>query len=119
MTVAFSYISDISFMINFHARKEEFIRQEIFAHFLMYNYRERIAMNVVTRQDEGRKWAYVVNHTMAVYICLDYFRHRRTDPPPVMPEQEIRRHILPVRDNRRDRRKITAKPAVCFLYRVA
>ena len=32
-------------LINFHARKEEFIRQEIFAHFLMYNYCERIAMN--------------------------------------------------------------------------
>lgn len=106
-------------LINFHARKEGFIRQEIFAHFLMYNYCERIAMNVVTRQDEGRKWAYVVNHTMAVYICLDYFRHRGTDPPPVTPEQEIRKHILPVRDNRRDRRKIVAKPAVCFLYRVA
>ena len=85
----------------------------------MYNYCERIAMNVVIRQDEGRKWAYVVNHTMAVYICLDYFRHRGADPPPVIPEQEIRKHILPVRDNRRDRRKITAKPAVCFLYRVA
>lgn len=86
-------------LINFRTRKEEFIRQEIFAHFFMRNYCERIAMNVVTRQDESRKWAYMVNHTMAVYICLDYFRHRGADTPPVMPEQEIRKHILPVCDN--------------------
>ena len=105
-------------LINFHARKEEFIRQEIYAHFLMYNYCERIAMNVVVVQDEGKKWQYVVNHTMAVYICLDYFRCKGNEPP-IIPENEITKHILPIRDNRRDRRKITVKPAVCFLYRVA
>ncbi len=67
-------------LINFHAKKEDFIRQEIYAHFLMYNYCERIAMNVVVEQDAGRKWTYVVNHTMAVHICLDYFRYRGGRP---------------------------------------
>jgi len=106
-------------LVNFHARKDKFIKQEIYAHFLMYNYCERIAMNVVIQQDAGNKWLYVVNHTMAVHICLDFFRHRSHEPPPLNVEDEIRKNILPVRDNRRDRRKIKPKDAVCFLYRVA
>lgn len=56
---------------------------------------------------------------MAVHICLDYFRYRGTDPPLLIPEDEIKKHVLPIRDNRRDRRKIAVKLAVCFLYRVA
>ena len=106
-------------LINFHARKDEFIKQEIYAHFLMYNYCERIAMAVVVKQDADNQWTYVVNHTMAVHICLDYFRWRSGAPPQVAVEDEIAKNILPVRDNRRDRRKIKTKEAVCFLYRVA
>lgn len=41
------------------------------------------------------------------------------EPPPVDPEAEIAKNILPVRDNCRDRRKIKSKEAVYFLYRVA
>lgn len=106
-------------LINFHARKDEFIKQEIYAHFLMYNFCERIAMNVVIVQDKLHKWTYVINHTMAVHICLDFYRHRGKEPPPIDPEAEIAKNILPVRDNRRDRRKIKTKEAVYFLYRVA
>lgn len=85
----------------------------------MYNFCERIAMNVVIVQDKQNKWTYVVNHTMAVHICLDFYRHRGKETPPVDPETEIMKNILPVRDNRRDRRKIKTKEAVFFLYRVA
>jgi len=106
-------------LINFHARKDVFIKQEIYAHFLMYNYCERIAINVIIEQDANNKLTYVVNHTMAEHICLDYYRHRGKEPPPVDVEAEIRKNVLPVRDNRRDRRKIEAKKAVYFLYRVA
>lgn len=76
-------------------------------------------MNVVIVQDKQNKWTYVVNHTMAVHICLDFYRHRGKETPPVDPETEIMKNILPVRDNRRDRRKIKTKEAVFFLYRVA
>ena len=34
-------------------------------------------------------------------------------------EEKIRHYILPIRPNRADRRKVTPKPAVYFLYRVA
>jgi len=85
----------------------------------MYNYCERIAINVIIEQDANNKLTYVVNHTMAEHICLDYYRHRGKEPPPVDVEAEIRKNVLPVRDNRRDRRKIEAKKAVYFLYRVA
>ena len=106
-------------LINFHSRKDDSIKQEIYAHFLMCNFCERIAMNVIIAQDANRKHTYVVNHTMAVHICLDYFRYTGKDPPLLDPETEIAKNILPVRDNRRDRRKIETKKAVYFMYRVA
>lgn len=40
------------------------------------------------------------------------------DEPPDT-EEKIRHYILPIRPNRADRRKVTPKPAVYFLYRVA
>lgn len=41
------------------------------------------------------------------------------ESPLLDPETEIAKNILPVRDNRRDRRKIETKKAVYFMYRVA
>lgn len=106
-------------LINFHARKEESVKQEIYAHFMLYNYCERIAMHVVIKQDKGNKWIYAINHSDAVYILIDYLRDKTNRPPPVNIEAELQKHIVPIRDNRRDRRKIRPKTAVCFLYRVA
>lgn len=76
-------------------------------------------MNVVIRQDKGNKWIYAINHSDAVYILIDYLRDKTNRPPPVNIEAELQKHIVPIRDNRQDRRKIRPKPAVCFLYRVA
>lgn len=88
----------------------------------MYNFCERITANVVVYQDKDRKWAYQVNYTMAIHICLEYYRERdgSTDA-----EADISRSIMPIRPNRADRRKVDkntvvfSKPAVFFVYRVA
>ena len=69
------------------------------------------------RKDKGRKWQYQANYTMGIYICLDFFRYIGDEPPDT--EEKIRHYILPIRPNRADRRKVTPKPAVYFLYRVA
>lgn len=102
---------------NFHARKPDSVLQEIFARIVMYNFCERITMHVVIDNDKGRKWQYQANYTMGIYICLDFFRYIGDEPPDT--EEKIRHYILPIRPNRADRRKITPKPAVYFLYRVA
>lgn len=102
---------------NFHAKKSQSVLQEIFARIVMYNFCERITMNVVIDNDKDRKWQYQANYTMGIHICLDFFRYIGDEPPDI--EEKISHYILPVRPNRADRRKVTPKPAVFFLYRVA
>lgn len=104
-------------LVNFHAKKEEYILQEIFARLVMYNFCERITKCIVVKQDENRKWTYQVNYTMAIHICIDYFKHRGNEPPDI--ETLISKYILPIREGRADERKLKAKSVVFFLYRVA
>ena len=104
-------------LVNFHAKKEEFIKQEIFARLIMYNFCERITLHVVIKQSKENKWTYQANFTMGIHICVDFFRHRGKEPPDV--EKLISRYILPVREGRADERKLKPKSAVFFLYRVA
>ena len=105
-------------LVNFHAKKESAIMQEIFARLIMYNFCERITMSVVVYQDKNRKWSYQVNYTMAIHICRDFYRHHSNEPPPDV-ELLITKYILPVRPDRKDKRKIKPKSVVYFLYRVA
>ena len=104
-------------LVNFHAKKEDFIKQEIFARLIMYNFCERITLYVVIKQSKENKWTYQANFTMGIHICVDFFHHRGKEPPDV--EKLISRYILPVREGRADERKLKPKSAVFFLYRVA
>ena len=105
-------------LVNFHAKKEDFIRQEIFARLVMYNFCERITLHVVIEQSDNRIHTYQANYTMGIHICVDYFRYHGNEPPPDI-EKSIARYILPVREGRTDKRKLKPKSAVFFLYRVA
>ena len=106
-------------LVNFHARKEEYILQEIYARLTIYNFCERITTAVVIMQSRAsNKHAYQVNYTMAIHICVDFFRCNSPNAPPDV-EKTIRRYVLPVRPGRQDKRKMTAKGYVFFMYRVA
>lgn len=105
-------------LVNFHAKKVEYIKQEAFARLIMYNFCERITNSVVIKQDANRKWTYQVNFTMGIHICVDFFKHHSNEPPPNI-ENLISNYILPIRPDRQDERKLKAKTAVFFLYRVA
>ena len=83
----------------------------------MYNFSQRIARAVVVNQDEGNKWSYAVNISMAIYLCMDYFRHRGHSPPDI--DKCILEYTEPVRPGRADKRKFQVKHPVWFLYRVA
>ena len=103
-------------LTNFHARKVDYIKQEIFARLLLYNYCELITTHVVQKMEitETKQ----VNFTIAIYICREYLRNKRNlSPPDVI--KLIEKHILPVRPGRKDPRKVKAQTSVSFLYRVA
>lgn len=104
-------------LTSFHAKKVDYIKQEIFARLTLYNYCELITTNIVIKQAE-RKQKYQVNFTFAIYVCREYLRNRRNISPPDV-ELLIQKHILPIRPGRRDPRKVKPQSMVSFLYRVA
>lgn len=104
-------------LTNFHAKKREYILQEIFARLIMYNFAEMITSHVVISQADT-KFSYQVNFTAAIHICRYFLRLWSYAPPPDV-EALIRKIILPVRPGRKDKRKIRCISATSFLYRVA
>lgn len=104
-------------LTSFHARIVDYIKQEIFARLLLYNYCELITAHVILKTDKLNKTKQV-NFTVAISICREYLRQKRQlSPPDVI--KLIERYILPVRPNRKDPRKVKSQAAVSFLYRVA
>ena len=107
-------------LTHFHAKKPEFITQEIFAGIIMYNFTELITSHVVISQKDT-KHDYKANFTVVVHICRHFLRLKHDEPPPNV-EVLIRKNILPIRPVRTGQssvRKVRPKSAVSFVYRVA
>lgn len=104
-------------LTSFHSKKVAHILQEIFARLTMYNFCEIITTHVVIQQ-KHRKYSYQVNFTIAISICLHYFKSRNMEKPPNV-EALIQKNILPIRNGRKDPRKVKIQSSVSFIYRVA
>lgn len=102
-------------LLHLHAKKVEFVHQEIFAKLTMYNFCELITQSVVIQQGK-RKHNYKVSFSDSAHICLEFFLGKVL-PPNV--EALLTKFISPIRPGRSDTRKKTPKPAVSFTYRVA
>ena len=102
-------------LLHFHAKKAEYIFQEIFARLIMYNFSELITSSVVI-QNANRKYAYKANFSVAVHICRQFFLGN-VSPPDV--ETLIARFISSIRPGRSRPRNVAAKKAVSFIYRIA
>lgn len=104
-------------LTQFHSKKVEYIKQEIYARLVLYNFCEIITTDVVITNKKKCKHAYQVNFTMAICICKKYLKCEDISPPNV--ELVIQKYILPIRPGRRDPRKVKPQTAVGFIYRVA
>ena len=102
-------------LLHFHAKKVEFIFQEVFARLIMYNFAELIASSVIV-PNADTKHAYKANFSVAVHVCRQFLLGNVS--PPVV-EALIRRHVSPIRPGRSSPRKTSVKYAVSFIYRVA
>lgn len=102
-------------LLHLHAKKVEFILQEIFAKLTMYNFCEVITQSVVIQQGK-RKHSYKVSFSDAAHICLQFFRG--TIPPPNI-EVLLMTFLSPIRPGRKDERKLKQRPSASFTYRVA
>ena len=76
-------------LLHFHAKKAEYIYQEIFARLIMYNFSELITSPVIL-QNANTKYVYKANFTVAVHVCRQFFLGN-VSPPDV--EALIRRHV--------------------------
>ncbi len=102
-------------LLHFHAKKVEYIYQEIFARLIMYNFTELVTLHVIIQKADA-KYAYKANFSVAVHVCRQFFLGN-ISPPDV--EALIRRHVSPIRPGRSRPRKMTVKHAVSFIYRIA
>lgn len=100
-----------------HAKKREYVIQEIYARLIMYNFTEMITSHVVISNSDT-KHEYKVNFTNAVFVCKR-FLWSWNNAPPIDVEALIRKSIIPIRPGRHCVRKIKSKPAISFTYRVA
>lgn len=102
----------------FHSKKVEYIKQEIWARMILYNFCEIITAKVAIRQKGNRKHIYQLNYTRAIRICCHFISLKEEKAPPDV-EYLISHELLPVRTGRTDPRKVKPQSAVSFLYRVA
>ena len=106
-------------MTAFHARREDFIWQEILVRLLLYNFASRIVNSVISGPVFTRNHVYRVNFKMAVEICWAWFWAWRSGAPPPA-EEDFLEYIEIVRPGRKDERKpVKLKPAVPMQYRIA
>lgn len=102
---------------NFHAKKKEYIVQEIYSRIIMYNFAEMIISHIIISKPK-LKHACKVNFTVAIHICRHFLRSFANVLSSDV-DALISKNILPVRPNRKYKRKVKYRSAVSFIYRVA
>lgn len=103
--------------INFHSKKDDFIKMELFAHFIMFNAVSR-SIACVSVPQTNHKYPYAIDFKMACLIVWKYYRLHNEKPPDEM-FAEILAYTVPIRAGRSDKRNLKPKSAVWFVYRVA
>lgn len=102
-------------LLHFHAKKVEYIYQEVYARLIMYNFSELVTSHVIIQKSDT-KYAYKANFSVAVHICRQLFLGN-VSPPNV--EAIILRNVSPIRPGRTRPRNASIKHAVSFTYRIA
>ena len=64
-------------ILDIHSKKTACIRQEIYSHFIMYNFAETVTTQVSIRKKQ-RKHTYRTNFSVAVHIYRLHYRNKVT-----------------------------------------
>jgi len=106
-------------LLHFHAKKRQYVEQEIYAGLVRFNFCGAIARHVDPPEppkSKTRKYDYKTLFAAAVSICLEYMKR---DPASMNPCLLIARFLTPIRPNRSFPRNIKSQSAKSFLYRPA
>ena len=108
-------------MAAFHAKKVEYIKQEIYARLILFNFSKSVSSHASVSKNKRKKYkhAYKINFNMAVHICR-LFLKRSCDMHPLdvigWIQQYLRVEKEPGRSFLRNLRGIGA---VSFFYRLS
>lgn len=115
-------------MMNFHAKKVEYIKQEIFAKLILFNFcaivTSHTAMDKANSTEqkrkskkEDKKYTYKLNYKMAINICHNFLRSATMASSTVL--MLIKRYLVPEKQKRSFPRNLRGIGAVDFIYRIA
>lgn len=106
-------------MMNFHSKKVECIKQEIFAKLIVYNFSEIVASQAATSKSkkEKHKHSYALNYSMAAKICHKFLKRSVDLPPPDVIGWLIRNLTVCKGPERSFPRNLRGIGAVSFFYR--
>lgn len=103
-------------IIQFHSKKVDYIKQEIFAKLTMYNFCRMITESLEPYVTPGKKYDHKINFSQAVSYCRQFFLSL-IDPPRL--KGLILRCTSPVRPGRSFERKTKKRQQKSFQYRIA
>lgn len=112
---SFRHLKHTLGLLHFHAKKVEYIHQEIYARLIMYNFCALVSSHIAIRTDR-KKYAHKPNFSAAVQVCRQFFRGDVS--PPVL-EALISSTTSPIRPDRSFPRTPSARGMVSFAYRIA
>lgn len=114
---SFRHLKHTIGLTHFHSKKAEFVCQEVFARLILYNLCELIAAHAAVFH-RTKSHVYQLNFSVAVHIVK-----QALFPLPDIPLPDviflIQRHLLPLRPERHNPRKVKFRSAVCFCYRIS
>jgi hypothetical protein len=108
-------------MMNFHAKKVEYIKQKIFAKLIVYNFSEIIAAqaSISKNAHKKNKHNYKLNYSMSSKIFHRLLKSFADTPPPDVIGWIQRFLSIDKDENRTFPRNLRGIGAVSFHYRVA
>ena len=84
--LCFRYLKHAAGLLYFHSRKPEFVKQEIFATLVMYNFGVFLANEALhehnkKKQDPDNKYKYTIDFSTAIRTARKYYRRSAKEPP--------------------------------------
>lgn len=104
-------------LVNLHTKKDEFVKQEIFAALIISNLCSRITNTILINKMKNTIHDYKINQKMAIHICRKFYRSTTMSDKTVI--HDISKYVEAIRPGRCDERNIKAKSFVGFIYRVS
>lgn len=120
--ISFRYLKHAAGLLHFHSKKPEFVKQEIYARVIMYNFGIFIANHAAreskkTKRNPKNKYIYEIDISMAIKIARKYYR-RSKRLKPIDLTKLLLKYVHPIKTEfRQFSRNLRGIGAIHFGYR--